>query len=384
MSGMTSRERVIKTLSHEEPDRIPFDLGSTLVTGITKNAYINLAAALGKEPGRVELCDTIQQLPVVSEKVLKELEVDIRGLIPNFVRKNPKLEDNGDSYSFVDEWGVKWKMPKGALYFSVDASPFSGNISGKDIDNFPWPDAAEPALLDGLEDKAREYYQQGYAVILENLCAGIFEMCCRVRGTEQFCMDLAMNPDIASRLLDKFVELKIQFYEAASEKLGDYVQFIREGDDMAGQESMLISPQMYREFLKPRHKQLFEAQRQFFGSDFYIFFHSDGAIYEIIPDFIEIGLDVLNPVQLTAKGMDAERLKSEYGKDMSLWGGGVNTQHVLPTASPDEVRRNVEDRIRDLSPGGGFVFGTVHNIQDDVPAENIMAVIETFKQLRNY
>lgn len=384
MSEITSRERVLKTLNHQEPDRIPFDLGSTLVTGITKNAYINLATALGKDPGQVVFCDTIQQLPVVSEGILKTLEVDVRGLIPNFVRKNPDVQDNGDSYSFVDEWSVRWKMPKGGLYFSVDKSPFSENINEKDIDNFPWPEPADAALLEGLEEKAQEYYQQGYAVILENLCAGIFEMSCRVRGTEQFCMDLAMNPEIASKFLDKFVELKIQFYKAASEKLGDYVQFIREGDDMAGQESMLISPQMYREFLKPRHKQLFEAQRRLFGSGFYIFFHSDGAIYQIIPDFIEIGVDVLNPIQLTAKGMDAERLKSEYGKDLSLWGGGVNTQQILPAANPDEVGQDVEDRIRYLSPGGGFVFGTVHNIQDDVPSENIIAMVETFKRLRNY
>ena len=384
MSEMTSRERVIKTLEHRQPDRVPFDLGSTLVTGITKNAYINLADALRENPGEIELSDTIQQLPVVSEDILKRLEVDIRGLIPNFTRKNPDLEDKGDCFWFTDEWGVKWKMPKGSLYFSMAGCPFSGNISEQDIDNFPWPDPAEPALLEGLQQKAQEYYRQGYAVILENLCAGIFEMSCRVRGTEQFCMDLAMNPRIASKLLDKFVELKIRFYKAAAEKLGNYVQLIREGDDMAGQEALLISPQMYREFLKPRHKQLFEAQRKFFSSPFYIFFHSDGAIYDIIPDFIEIGIDVLNPVQLTAKGMNAEKLKKEYGKDLALWGGGVDTQHVLPTAKPEQVRRNVEDRIRCFAPGGGFIFGTVHNIQDDVPAENIMAMIEAFRKLREY
>jgi uroporphyrinogen decarboxylase len=381
---MTSRERIIKTLNHQQPDRIPFDLGSTLVTGITKNAYINLAAVLKENPGKIELCDTIQQLPVVSENILKELDVDTRGLIPNFTRKNPELKDDGDCFWFTDEWGVKWKMPKGSLYFSVEKSPFSENISEKEIDDFRWPDPEEPALLEGLQEKAQRYHQQGYAVILENLCAGIFEMSCRVRGTEQFCMDLAMNPEIASKLLDKFVELKIRFYKAALEKLGNFIQLIREGDDMAGQEALLISPQMYRNFLKPRHKQLFEAQRRFFSSPFYTFFHSDGAIYDIIPDFIEIGIDILNPVQLTAKGMDAEKLKKEYGQDLSFWGGGVDTQHILPTANPKQVRGNVEERIRCFAPGVGFIFGAVHNIQDDVPAENILAMVGTFKKLRNY
>ena len=153
---------------------------------------------------------------------------------------------------------------------------------------------------------------------------------------------------------------------------------------MGGQQALLISPQMYRELIKPRHKRLFEAQKRIFPPPFYVFFHSDGAIYDIIPDFIEIGLDVLNPVQLTAKGMNAERLKSRYGKDLAFWGGAVDTQNILPRANPDEVKQNVKERIRYLAPGGGFVFATVHNIQDDVPAENILAMLEIFKELRNY
>jgi uroporphyrinogen decarboxylase len=162
------------------------------------------------------------------------------------------------------------------------------------------------------------------------------------------------------------------------------VQFIREGDDIAGQQALLISPQMYREFLKPRHKQLFDAQKRLFASPFYVWFHSDGAIYDIIPDFIEIGVDVLNPVQLTARGMDAEKLKRQYGREISFWGGAVDTQNVLPRANPDEVRRDVKERIRCLAAGGGFVFAAVHNIQDDVPAENIIAMLEAFRELRDY
>jgi len=384
MSAETARQRVLKTLNHEQPDRIPFDLASTLVTGITKNAYINLAGRLGENLEEVSLYDTVQQLAAVREDILEKLEVDVRGLIPNFARKQPAVKDEGGCSVFTDEWGVKWHKPEGALYFSAVEFPFSGDITASDIDDFPWPDAASAALFDGLQEKAKRYYQGGFAVILENICAGIFEMCCRVRGAEQFYMDLAMNPALASRLLDKFVELKIRFYEAAAERLGGYVQFIRESDDIAGQQALLVSPQMYREFLKPRHKQLFDAQRRLFPSPFYVWFHSDGAIYDIIPDFIEIGLDVLNPVQLTAKGMDAEKLKKQYGRDISFWGGAVDTQNVLPTASPDEVRQNVTERIRHLAAGGGFVFAAVHNIQDDVPAENIIAMLETFRELRNY
>ncbi len=381
---MNSLERVIATLEHSEPDRIPFDLGSTFVTGITKNACAALAVSLAEKPGRIELCDAIQQLAVVSESILVKLEVDVRGLVPNIVRKNPPVQVHGRRYSFTDEWGVTWNMPEGGRYFDLASSPLSGNIAEKDIEEFPWPDPADPDLFEGLEENARRYHERRYAVILENLCAGIFEMCCRVRGAEQFYMDIAMNPELACTLLDKFVDLKIRFYKAASDRLGPYVQFVREVDDMAGQQSLLISPQMYRRLIKPRHRQLFEAQKRLFPQPFYSFFHSDGAISEIIPDFIEIGVDVLNPVQLTAEGMDAGKLKKEYGRDLAFWGGGVDTQHILPSGTPAQVRRNVKERIEQLAPSAGFIFAAVHNIQDDAPAENIAAMIEQFMQVRGY
>ena len=320
----------------------------------------------------------------MKESILEKLDVDFRGVVPNVGRKSPVLKNSDNGQYFVDEWGMKWEMPSGALYFSVASYPFAGDITEKDIENFNWPDPTDPALFEGLEEKAKRYHQQGYAVILEGICSGIFESSCRMRGTEQFYMDLAMNPGIACRLLDKLVELKIEFYKQASKRLGKYIQFVREVDDVAGQEALLVSPQMYRDIIKPRHKQLFDAQRQIFPEPFYIWFHSDGAILDIIPDFIEMGVDVLNPVQLTAKGMDAEKLKAQFGKDLSFWGGGVNTQSVLPHASPDEVKHDVRERIQHLARGGGFIFGTVHNIQDDVPVENIIAMLDEFRALRDY
>jgi len=269
---MNSRERVMAALEHEVPDRIPFDLGSTFVTGITKNAYLRLAEYLGEDTGEVELCDVVQQLAVVKESMLERLEVDVRGVVPNIVRKGPAIEQDEGGDEFTDEWGVRWRRPQGGLYFDIVGSPFSGETNEKAIDGFAWPDASDPALFAGLAERAKEYYERGYGVILENICAGVFEMCCRVRGAEQFYMDLAMNPDIACRLMDKFVELKIEYYKTAAQVLGEYVQLVREVDDMAGQEALLISPAMYRDLIKPRHKRLFEAQRKFFPKPFYVFF----------------------------------------------------------------------------------------------------------------
>lgn len=385
---MKPRNRVLTTLEHKEPDKIPLDLGSTKVTGIVKTAYINLLNYLEKDLGKVEpikFFDATQQLVQMKEDILNQLKVDIRGLMPNVVRKNPHIEDYKDFQLFTDEWGMSYKMPKKkGHYFDLIKSPLSGNIKEEDIDNFSWPDPTEPHLLKGLKDQAEKFYNDGYAVILESLGAGIFEMSCRIRGYEEFYSDLVINPNLACKLMDKFLELKIRFYEVASEQVGKYVQFVREGDDIAGQNNLLISPNTYRKYVKPRHKKLFEAQRKNFPDPFYVFFHSDGAIYCLIPDFIEIGVDILNPVQTNAREMNIERLKKDFGNEMVFWGAGVNTQQTLPRANPEKVKREVRERIQTLAPGGGFIFCTVHNIQDDVPPENIMAMWETLQELRDY
>jgi uroporphyrinogen decarboxylase len=363
-------------------DRIPLDFGSSFTTGITRQAYLRLARALGVELEEPPLYDTVQQLAVLDERIARAIEVDVRGVTPNLGRKSPTVEIAGGVEHFTDEWGIGWHRPPGTLYFHAAGHPLAGDITEKDIHAFPWPDTQDPALFDGPEQEARGYAEQGYAVILEGVCAGIFEMGFRLRGTEQFYLDLGANTSLVCCLMDKLVELKIAFYEAAAERLGPYVQFIREGDDVAGQDAMLISPRMYRDLIKPRHKLLFEAQRAAFPAPFFVWLHSDGAIAEILPDFIEIGVDVLNPLQLTARGMDAERIKREYGNDLAFWGGGVNTQEILPFGSPDEVRQDVRRRIDVLGRGSGFVFGAVHNIQDDVPVMNILVMLEAFEQRR--
>jgi uroporphyrinogen decarboxylase len=279
---------------------------------------------------------------------------------------------------------MTWKMPKEkGFYFDLVESPLAGDITEKDIDEFPWPDPTDKALLHGLKEQAERFYQEGYAVILESVCAGVFEMSCRIRGYEQFYMDLAMDPQLACKLMDKFVEIKIQFYETAAEELGDCIQFIREGDDVASEESLLVSPNIYRTYMKPRHRALFEAQRKLFSEPFYVFFHSDGAIYDLIPDFIETGIDILNPVQVSAKGIDMKKLKQEFGRDLTFWGGAIDPL-ALARSSLAEVKQTVQQNIEDLSPEGGFIFGAIHNIQDDVPPENIMAMWEALEKRRVY
>lgn len=381
---MKSIERIIKALNHKKPDRIPFDLGSSFVTGITKNAYLNIIKYLGIKEEKIEFFDTVQQLVYPSEEFLEKLNVDVRGIVPDIVRKNPSVENLPDGKYFTDEWGIRWRMPEGGFYYDIVKSPLSGEITEKDIDNFPWPDPSLPHLFDGIVERAKKYFQDGYAVMLESFCSGIFEMSCRLRGYEQFYMDLAINPSLACKLMDKIVEIKIEFYRKAAEKLGEYINFIREGDDVGGQEALLISPEMYYEYIKPRHKQLFEAQKKYFPQPFFIFFHSDGAIYNIIPDFIEIGVEILNPVQITDKGITLENLKNEFGSDLTFWGGGIDTQKILPKGTEEQIREDVKRRIEILGKDGGFVFNTIHNIQDDVPPENIKVMLETLMEYGKY
>ncbi|MFB3902409.1 MAG: uroporphyrinogen decarboxylase family protein [Acidobacteriota bacterium] len=382
---MNSFERVITTLEHRAPDCIPLDLGSSLVTGITRQAYLSLCAALSEDPGRVQLYDVVQQLPVVKESILQRLGVDIRGVVPNVVRKNPELKRDGDGFVFSDEFGVTFRKPDDATYFSIIDTKLAGaEKTVEDIEDFEWPDPQALRLFEGIVEQARNYCEGGYPVLLDSFGAGIFEMSCRVRGVEQFYMDLALNAELACALMDKFVEMKIRFYEAAAELLGKYVQFIRESDDLAGQEALLVSPRMYRELIKPRHKKLFDAQKQLFPKPFYCFLHSDGALMEILPDLIDCGVEILNPVQLSAAGVDATVLKADFGERLSFWGGGVDTQHTLPHATPDQVRQAVTESIEKLCPGGGYIFGAVHNIQDDVPAENILAMLDAFYARREY
>ncbi len=379
---MNSLERVIRTCRHQQADRIPLDLGSSFTTGITRNACQRLCKHFGHDQ-ELELYDVIQQLAVVPDSVLEQLGVDVRGLVPNVVRKAPSINDLGSHQAFEDEWGITWTRPQGSLYFSAGDSKLSGSIQTEDIEAFPWPDPTSPALFTGLKEQAQTWHEQGYAIILESFFAGVFEMAGRIRGVEQFYMDLALDPDLALSLMDKLVELKLQFYQAAAEHLGPYIQFIREGDDIAGQESLLISPQMYHDFLKPRHRSIIEAQRTCFPQPFFVWFHSCGGIYDLLPDFIEAGVDVINPLQLTARGMDAQKIKRQYGRDLSFWGGGVNTQEILPRGTVEEVKADVAARIQALGHDGGYVFGTVHNIQDDVPLENILAMLEVYDEMKN-
>jgi uroporphyrinogen decarboxylase len=381
---MNSRERVRAALERRQPDRIPFDLGGTLVTGIGIGAYRGLRARLGLPERPIRVADIVQQLAVVDEDIAERLGTDVRVVVaapPSGV--DSELRDEPGFTWFTDEFGVGWRMPRDAgLYYDLFRSPLAGDISPDDIDRLPLADPVDPVRFTTWGEECRARAAEGRAVALDLGGGGIMETAAWMRGFEDFYVDLAAEPRLAERLLDRLLAFKVAAWERALDLAGDAADVVCEWDDLGAQGRTLIAPEMYRRIVKPRHRELLAAIHA--RTDARVLFHSCGAIRELIPDLIEIGVDALNPVQVNASGMDTLELKREFGGELAFWGGGVDTQRVLPFGTPGDVREEVRRRIEDLAPGGGFVFAAVHNIQANVPAENVVAMWETLREYGGY
>ncbi|HML20554.1 MAG TPA: uroporphyrinogen decarboxylase family protein [Aggregatilinea sp.] len=383
---MNSRERILTTLNHQEPDRVPLDLGSVQVTGIHAVAYRALREALALPPEEIALCDTIQQLAAPSEDLLERLGVDTRGLFPlNSHNWNVVEEEAGEYWMYHDEWGITHRRPyPDGLYYSILDVPLPGpEVTAADIERLPWPDMADPRRIDGLRERAEAQRAAGRAVVIKDPFAGIFEMAQRIVGMQELLMMMATDPVPAEALFDKMIELKLAFWEMALPRLGDVVDVVTYADDYGTQQSQLISPRMFRQMLKPRIQMLFSRIKTL-APHTRQFFHSCGNVRPIIPDYIEIGAEILNPIHVRAAGMEPVALKRDFGSSIVFWGGGVDTQEVLPYGTPEQVKDDVRRNIEALAPGGGYVFTTVHNIQADAPAANLVALYEAFSEYGAY
>lgn len=385
---MNSRERVIITLNHQEPDRVPFDIGGTDVTGITLGAYKGLLSYWEKSQKDIKFVDIVQQIVEIDEEILREFEVDTRGVFPSSSSSwQLKIEDGNTHTSFVDEWGIKWVMPKQyGKYYDMISHPLCGKIDLKEIRNYPWPDPQDERRFREAKNKLYRLRENTSYALLHGgaLGAGAFELALWLRGFGNFYCDLVANPRRACALLDKIVNLKIQCWEKALIEFGEYIDVAVEWDDLGAQETSLISPQMYRKYIKPRHRKLFSAIKKVSPKKVYIFLHSCGSIYDLIPDLIEVGVDIINPVQVGAKKMDPKALKREFGRDIVFWGGGIDTQKTLPYGTKQQIVDEVRRRIDEFAPEGGFVFSVIHNIQHDVPPENILSMVEAFYKYAVY
>ena len=381
---MNSRERILASMNHREPDKLPFDLAGSTWTGIANGAYQNLRLFLGKEKEEPNWSDVIQQIVIPSNEILEMLEVDTRGLFP-LTSHNwnvyGKLTDSGNRWEYNDEWGFTHHFPKeGGHWFSLVKHPLENALPGiAEIKSYNWPDPSNKERIKGLREKALLFREQGKLVMLKGLCAGIFEMQQRFRGMSNALMDPFLYPEFSDCLIGKLADLKIEFWQMALEELGDVADVIAEADDYGTQESQLIDPDHFRQYYKPHISRIISAMRKSAPAS-KIMFHSCGNVRPVIPDFIEMGIDILNPVHINAAGMEPYQLKKDFGKDVVFWGGGVDTQKVLAAGTEKDVEDDVRKNIEALAPGGGFVFAAVHNIQSEVSPQNIMAMVRSIKR----
>jgi len=382
---MTPRERVLAALDHREPDRVPIDLGGNQ-TGIHKVAYRKLIDRLGLDE-EIVIMDLVQQLAQPSERVLERLRVDTRyvaaGGAKSFTGGVVRRERGGRVWhDFSDEFGVTWSMPDDEpFYFDISHSPLAG-LSLDEIRAYPFPKGDDPTRFEGLRDRALRLRNETPYAVISGISGVVYEICWYMRGLENLFIDMMTQPQVLEAIIDRTLGFWLDWFRLFLDEAADVVDVIMIGDDLTGQNGPLFAPRIYRQIIKPRQKRLVQYIRS--RTKAKIWYHSCGAVLEYLPDLLDNGIDILNPVQISAKGMDPARLKAEFGDRLVFWGGGIDTQHVLPRATPQEVREHVRRNIEAFKPGGGYVFNNVHNIQGDVPPENVLAMFDAAYEFGKY
>jgi uroporphyrinogen decarboxylase len=374
---LTSRERVLCALNHEEPDRVPIFFGTSGATTMLAPGYERLKAYLGITRETTVFWRGLQYV-LMDEEALAWAESDGRPLLTGPAPAPLAHDISADAY--VDGWGSLWERRPGVVYYEVVDSPLR-TATIDDLDHYLWPDLAHPSRFVGLREQARRIQDAGYAVVA---LSGVspFEQAYVSRGIEQWLLDLAGNPDFVLALMRKITDLMKASVIRLLEEAGDYIDVLITGDDLGSQNATLISPRMYRRLVKPFHVEIYQEIKKRTRAK--IFYHSDGNIYPLLGDLVEIGIDLLNPVQVNAGNMgDTARLKREFGDRLSFC-GAIDTGWALPCGTPEDVRAEVRCRIRDLGPGGGYILASVHCIQPDVPLENIIAMLDEAKVAGRY
>jgi uroporphyrinogen decarboxylase len=382
---MSARQRVLKALNHEIPDRVPIDLGG-FQTGIHKNAYIALLDYLGIDD-KLTIMDPVQQLAKPCEEVLQRFDVDIRYVFAHgpesFKGGIEKKVRNGRLWhDLTDEFGVVWSMPDDRpLYMDISHHPLAeATVAG--LADYPFPKGNDATRFTGVRDEALRLRNQTPYALSTGIGGVVYETCWYMRGLERWFTDMIENPAFCEALLDRTLTFWLDYYDGFLAEVGDLVDVVMIGDDIGGQAGPLFNPQFYRKIVKSRQNKLVQHIKSLTSAK--VWYHTCGSVMEYIPDLLDNGVDILNPVQISAEHMDPRELKSQYGDRLVFWGGGIDTQHVLPFAAPDEIREHVRKNLEIFKPGGGYVFNSVHNIQAGVPAENIVALFDAAREFGFY
>ncbi len=413
---MNSRERIIKALNHQEADRVPIDLGSMRSSGISAISYNNLKKQLGLDLNNLAfMYDFIQQLVYPQSEILERFHIDSidagQAFIDSIEQKKWKLNDGseclipnylnisveGDTVYILDKDNTKLgKKPKSSLYVDQcywvygDLPFIPDSFNEKDLDRHMWAIPSPPWHLDVFKDedfkifknKIKELRENTEYAIMISFGGNLFETGAFLRGMANFMMDIYTDKIRTKKLVDVLVERNLRKLKRILEAVGKYVDIIMFGDDLGGQDGPFMSAEVYKDVFKPRHKKMWDFVHD--NSNCKVFLHSCGSIYELLPDMIDAGLDIINPVQTSARNMEPLKLKKEFGKDLVFWGGGCDTRDVLPKKSPKEISEHVKRRIDIFSKGGGFVFNQVHNILADVPPENVIAMLDSAYSFGKY
>ncbi|MEI8234001.1 MAG: uroporphyrinogen decarboxylase family protein [Verrucomicrobiota bacterium] len=413
---MTSRERILAAIDHKEPDRVPIDLGATPSSGISAIAYERLRRHLGISSGSTRIYDVVQQLAQPEEEILKRFKVDVVDLGRTF---NTRDEDwypvqlfDGSSAQYPNwfhptptpEGGFKAYAPdgteiatqlKGMNFYDQSIFPWEDDYPadfGKLPDamskvlwsalvHSPWDNASQPGFWERLRANALALRQNSDRAVMLVIGCNLFEWGTFLRRIDNFLMDLLAEPENVERLLDALLEIHLKTLETVCKTVGDVVDVIRFGDDLGMDTGPFMSQETYVKFFKPRHAQLCDYVHK--HSSMKTFLHSCGSIYSLMPHLIEAGYDVINPVQTACYQMEPERLKKDFGRDITFWGGGADTRYILNHGTVEQVKEDVKRRLDILAPGGGFVFNPIHNILPDVPPENIVAMFDAVEEFNS-
>ncbi len=389
--GMSSRERVLAAVNHQEPDRVPIDLGGSPATGIESGLYARLADRLGVADGPPQVYDVWQGLAWVKRPVVDALSADVLA-VPRLTQSFETRIDGWRPWQLDDGTDVRFPanfLPvheaDGCLCAYLDgelvakkapSSPyFDRMIEFKTYDPLP-PVESFPMSTFTDEELAwvRSWAETLRAETDKALVGDPGILLGRWGSYQEWLFTIAADPDYVRAFYERKVENLLANLRLYAQAAGQNIDMVWFGEDFGTQKGLMVSPQVFKELVAPCYKRVWDWVHQ--HTSWKVLFHSCGGIYPIIDTLIECGVDILNPVQITARGMDPARLKSEFGDRVTFWGGGIDTQTVLPFGSADEVRAQVKERIGTLAPGGGFVFSTVHNIQGDVPVDNVLAMVQ--------
>jgi len=377
MSQYTSRERVMTALNHKEPDRVPVDVGG-FVSGICYIAYDNLKKKLGIFT-ETEIDNPVTGTVIVEEEILKRLRIDTR-----HIKSGPASDYDPqwrNDNSFVDEFGVRWRKPASSYYYDMIEHPLKDGTMPV-LQKYKLPNPSDPARVEGLKEKAKQYHDKGFAVF--SAVPGLFELATYIRGMADLFTDIYDNKVFLAAFLDKLLENLIETNDYFLEKTSPYVDGITIWGDLSDQRGPYLRPEIWRQIYKPREAELIKGLKRHLDKvGGKVVLHTCGSPWLLMEDIIEMGVDVLNPVQTTADNMEPFRLKEKYGDRMSFW-GGVSGQTVMPFGTPAEVAAESKKIISALGPGGGYIFGNCHNIQNDVPAENILALFDSGFEFGKY